>query len=109
MGNGFSGRMHKGKSIFFLGLLIATATSFAVPGKATQPTRHDRVPGQLIVKLRDQGMALQTLHFSLAHLGLLSVKPFVTNPALKVITLKDDAAVDGAIQMLGNEPSVEYA
>ncbi len=114
MGKGFS---RSGKcGVVLLALAVIGVGVFKPDSQAkTQGSKdgYPRVPGELIVKMRDSGVSAMSagplVMQALSGFKVRSLRSAVTDESLKVVRLEDDRDVDSAIERLADEPSIEYA
>ena len=106
-----------------LGVLSATsAMSLGLAAAQAAPTygaavMTAHVNGELIVKLRDQGVGrkrassllFSSLNKALGGASVLSAAPFETDSSLYVVKISDDSKLQAAMMALSSEPAIQYS
>jgi thermitase len=111
MENGFS-RSAVGIGVLALSIVLGYQ-SISQARMSRLPDGYPRAPGEIIVKLRSNGLsamsAYSALSSTLSDFSVLEMRDSSTDSDLKLVRLKDDTQVEDAINRLQDVSSVEYA
>lgn len=93
---------------------MSTLSAQAAPVGTIRAAEH--VKGEIVIKFRDaissragRAAVVQVLRQRLGSTAVREIHPFVTDPSLAVVKLKDEALSEKAIRILGIEPAVVYS
>ena len=97
-----------------MSLGLAEVQAAPIYGAAVMPAH---VNGELIVKLRDQGVGRKrassllfaSLNKALGGATVLSAAPFETDSSLYVVKISDDSKLQAAMMALSSEPAIQYS
>lgn len=91
--------------------LVAAPSVMAAPLKPNPMAEH--VPGEFVVKFRDAATSragrvaiLQTLQKRLGRAAVNELHPFVTDPSLALVKMKNESLARSAMKVLEGEPTV---